>query len=200
MGIINYRYFDKSLKTIFFFILLSAAFNFTNVFLARKGIHTLFLFHIYAIFEFGCVSWFFKQQLTGLISKIIPALILIFSALCLFNFFYIQNKLELNTYTRSLESIIIIGYSIMFFNKQSQIDTKHSWGNYSLNWVNTSLLIFYSCSFFAFMIANYVANGDKVVAYIIWALYDTALLVENILFAIAFYKSKNQSIILNKTA
>ncbi len=197
-GSIKYRSLDKSLKIILLFNVFTGTLNFINHILATHRISNLFVFHFYAIFEFAIISWFYNVQFKGVVNKIIPPLVVTFGTLCLINFFFIQNniKLELNTYTRSLESIFIIGYSVMYFNQQSQTDNEHKWVDLSLNWVNSAFLIFYSCSFFTFMATNYFVRPDTTFTQnVIWGIYDTALLAENILFAIAFYKCRQQPII-----
>jgi hypothetical protein len=197
IGAIKYRSLDRSLKIILLFNIITGVLNLINHVLATHLISNLFIFHFYAIFEFAIISWFYNIQFKGIINKIIPPLVGIFSILCLVNFFYIQNniKIELNTYTRSLEGIVIIGYSVMFFNRQSQVDTQHTWGESSLNWANSSFLVFYSCSFFTFMVTNYFLHLDSRILNTIWGVYDAALIAENVLFAIAFLKCRQQPII-----
>ncbi|MDB4926662.1 hypothetical protein [Mucilaginibacter sp.] len=195
IALFNYKLLGMPLKVILYFLVFSAVLQTVNMILSSQYIPNLFVFHFYAIFEFAFVSWFYSLQFKGLINKLIPPMVLTFAVLCVINFFYIQKKLEFNTYTRSLEAVIIIGYCVMFFNKQMQTNSKYKWGSLSLNWINTGLLIFYSCSFFIFMFSNYLLNANKHIITVVWSTYDTIIILENILFAIAFYKCRKQPII-----
>jgi hypothetical protein len=192
---INYKFLTKPLKVLFFFNVFSLVLNTLNIILSTLSIQDLYLIHLYTIFEFGFISWFFALQFKGLIVKIIPPLVLVFAIWCIVNFLYVQTYTQLNTYTRSFESIIIIGYCLMFINKQSQIEASHNWGNLSLNWINSGILIFYSCSFFIFIFSNYLLYAPKRITVMVGSTYDVILIAENILFAIAFYKCKKQQII-----
>lgn len=191
----SYKLLSKPLKVFFFFNIFTFILNTLNIILSSLSIPDLYLIHLYTIFEFAFISWFYALQFKGFTVKIIPPLVLVFSIWCVLNFFYIQTYTQLNSYTRSFESVIIIGYCLMFINNQSQTEASHKWETLSLNWINFGILIFYSCSFFIFMFSNYLLYVDKRITVVVWGIYDVILLFENILFAIAFYKCKKQPII-----
>jgi hypothetical protein len=197
VALISYKVLSKPHKIILSFIVFSIVLNSVNLVLAIKSIHNLFMFHIYVGFEFAFVSSYFYTVLKGPITKIIPPLIIAFVVLCLVNFFYIQKATQLSTYTRAVESVMIVSYCIIFINRQSEKETSYTWGSLSLNWINTGILIFYSCSFITFMFTNYFLHAERSVTRIIWSTYDTFILIENILFAIAFYKCRKQPITLS---
>jgi hypothetical protein len=193
-AIINYSRLDNSHKVILFFLIFSALLNGLATFLALSGMSNLVIFHIYTIFEFAFISWFYMLQLKGLSVKIIPVLIGLFTIACIINSLFIQKKDEFNTYTRSIEAIIIISYCIILFSKQSLVENKVSWGRISINWINTGILVYYSGCFFSFIFSNYLLNASRTVNNIIWCTNDTILLFEYILFAVGFYQCKKQPI------
>lgn len=192
IAFINYKFLTKPLRVLFFFNVFTLVLNTLNIILSTLSIQDLYLVHLYAIFEFAFISWFFALQFKGWLVKAIPPLVIVFTIWCILNFFYVQTFGQLNTYTRSVEAIIIIAYCLIFINKQSQVDASHKWGDLSLNWVSAGLLIFYSCCFFIFMFSNYLIRADKHIIFIVYGSYDVILIAENILFAIAFYKCKKQ--------
>ncbi len=193
----NYKLLSIAHKTILFFLVFTIVLNGVNTYLANNNIHNVFMFHIYVGFEFAFVSFYFSQILKGLVKKISPYLVTIFALICVVNFFYIQNGLQLSTYTRAIESIIIVSYCLMFFNRQSQSEHSYKWTDLSYNWINTGLLVFYSCSLFTFMFTNYFLHADRSITKIVWGTYDTFILIENILFAIAFSKCRTHPITLS---
>jgi hypothetical protein len=191
----NYKLLGKPLKVFFYFNIFTFLLNSLNIVLSSLSIQDLYLIHLYAVFEFAFISWFYALQFKGRIVKVIPPLVVVFTIWCILNFFYVQTFGLLNTYTRSVESIIIIGYCLTFINKQGQIDASHKWGDSSVNWINAGILTFYSCNFFIFIFSNYLLRANSPIIRSIWTGYDVILLLENILFAIAFYKCKKQLII-----
>jgi hypothetical protein len=191
-AILNYRFLDQSLKTIFWFLIFSGLANLVALYLATHQKNNLFVIHIYTVFEFAFISWYYKLQLKGIYNKIIPILIFAFTVLCVLNVLFIQKSTLFNTYTRSLGAIIIIGYCIISFNKQSLLDHDYSWGAISFNWINTGLLIYYTGCFFTFVFSNYLLSSSSLLNLIIWNIDNTFLLVEYILFGVAFYKCRKQ--------
>ena len=193
-AIINYKRLSKSLKTILFFLIFIAIANTIMTVLNMKSINNLFLVHIYTVFEFAFLSWFYKLQLKGLAGKIIPVLIVLFTLLCLVNYFFIQKSDQSNTYTRSIEAIIIIGYCILLFSKQSLAENGIPWRKISVNWINVGVLIYYSGCFFTFVFMNYLMKASHFINHIVWGAMDTLLMFEYILFAVGFYQCKKQLI------
>lgn len=194
-ALFNYRRLDASLKTILFFLFATIVLNTTAIIMSAHFISNLTVFHIYTIFEFAFISWFYKLQFKGWLSKIIPYSIVVFTVLCIVNLFFIQNKIEFNTYTRSLGAIVFIGYSLLLFNKQSADDDDQKWADKSLNWINSGILIYYASCFFTFIFSNYLLGASAIVNHIVWCVVDTVLLLEYILFGIGFYKCRKPQII-----
>ena len=196
IGLLSYKILNRSSKTVFYFLITSLVSVSINTLLANLGKSNLFAFHIYQVFEFCFVSYFYSVSVKGLMSKLFPYLVLIFTALCIFNFFYIQKgHSQFNSYTRSLEAIIIIIYAVIYLLKQSSTENSYRFGDLPDNWVNIALLIFYSCTFFVFAFANQLLTEGLFVNFIAWTSYNAVLLLENILFSIAFYKCRKQPII-----
>jgi len=194
IAFINYKYLGTSLKIIFAFLVFSGIVNTAAQILAEHKISNLFIFHIYSIFEFGFISWFYKIQLKAPVTKIILVLIILFTVACIINFIFIQNNIEFNTYTRPIEALIIIGYCALFFNQQSQADNGEKWADISLNWINTSFLIYFAGSFFTFIFSNYLLTAGKHINNIVWGSYYIILIAENILFSVGFYRCRKQPI------
>lgn len=194
-ALINYKLLDKPLKIILLFLIVSGVADAIAVILAINHRPNLMIFHIYAIFEFAFISWYYKLQLKNRLAKIIPLLIIMFTIACIINFVFIQKNIEFNTYTRSLEAIIIIGYNIILFSRQSYIDADYNWSSMSLNWINTGILVYYSSCLLVFTFSNYLLNAGKFINNVIWNTHATITVLQYILFSIGFYKCKKQQII-----
>jgi len=189
VGFLNYKRLIWPLKIIFYFILFSGIANLINLILIYHHRHSIFIFHIYTIFEFAFISLFYLNLFKKSWHKPILILIGAFSLLCMVNFIFIQKGLEFNTYTRSLEAVMIIGYCVAYLNQQSIADTEHNWGSNSLNWINAGILVYYSSGLFMFIASNYLMKHLAFPVYI-FLLLDTFLLFEYVLFAIGFYKCR----------
>lgn len=193
LALVNYKFLNKSLKIILYFLLLSLVCNIINQVFVFQHKPDLFIPHIYTVFEFALISFFYYTQFIGFIKKMIPFLVAAFTIACLLNFFFLQDyKIQYNSYTRAVEAVIVIFYSMLFFLNQSEADQNHSFVDLSQNWVNIGLLIFYSCNFFVLAFSNFLLSKGIKAALIAWLIYDIFLVAENILFAIAFHKCKKR--------
>jgi hypothetical protein len=126
----------------------------------------------------------------GAWQKIMLTLVIVLGIFCLVDFIFIQNGIQVDTYPGTVEAIIIIAYSVLYLNQQSNIETNNSWGQSGLNWVNIAFLIYYGCGLFMFISTNYLMQFGPTVNFIVWSVFDTILVVESILFATGFYKCK----------
>jgi len=190
IALFRYRFLSFSFKVLLWFLLFSSVGNAINIILANYHVATTTLFHIYTIFEFAFITWFYNIVFAEKSRYILIALVIIFTILCVINFFFIQSGAEVDTYTGTLEAVIIIGYTILYFFKQSSNEQNITWVQNGLNWINISFLIYYGCGLCMFISTNYLSRASQSVNLIVWSVFDTILLIEYLLFAVGFYKCK----------
>ncbi|MBD1383754.1 hypothetical protein IDJ75_00570 [Mucilaginibacter rigui] len=191
-GIKNYNFLTKPLKVILWFLVFQGFANVINLTMIAFHYYTTPLFHVYSIFEFLFISLFYSKFYSVKKQKSIYALIAVFTVLCIINYLFIQNKIEFNTYTRPLEAIIIIVYSMLFILKQN--NEEQNWGDDAYNWINAGILIYFASCLFMFIFSNYLLGAGKLINRIVWGAHDTILLLQYILFAVGLYKCKTQRI------
>lgn len=195
-GLLYYKYLPLPYRIILGFVIFSGLVNSVNLFMMHiLHMQTIIIFHIYAVFEFLFLSMFYRcfQNKTG--RNFIAALMALFTVLCVVNFVFFQKINAINTYTRTFEAVIIMAYCVQFIFTQSDIDMEKKWGENGLNWINAGILIYYSSGIFLFMSSNYLIHADIIFNDIVWAIIDTMLVVEYILYAIGFYKCRAQQTI-----
>jgi hypothetical protein len=112
--------------------------------------------------------------------------------LCIVNYLFIQNKIEFNTYTRPLEAIMIIVYSMLYILNQS--NDEQDWGDNIYNWINAGILLYFASCLFMFISSNYLLNAGKHINRIVWGAHDAILVIQYVLFAVGFYKCKTHRI------
>jgi hypothetical protein len=154
--------------------------------------YTAYLLHIYTIFEFLFISLFYSSFYERKHRNIFYAIIAVFTAICIINFLFIQTTIGFNTYTRPLEAIMIIVYSMLYILKQNNDD--QNWGDNMYNWINAGILLYFASCLFMFISSNYLLNAGRHINRIVWATHDTILVIQFILFAVGFYKCKTHRI------
>jgi hypothetical protein len=189
----KYKRADRALLLIFYYLLLDGLVNLLAAFLADRKINNLPLLHIFTILEFLLLSYFYIKILKeALIRKVIGALMVIFPLVCILNFTFFQSIFRFNTYTRPLEVLIVMAYSLAYFAQINEADNEKRWISNPLNWINTGVLLYFSGALFVYSFSNLT------VAYIIspkyyslnlfiWNIHATLLLAMYLLFSWGFY-------------
>jgi hypothetical protein len=188
-ALFRYRFLTPPFKILLWFYVFSAISNALNITLPWYHIHTIFLFHIYTIFEFAFITWFYNIVFDKKWNNIMISMVAVFTLLCIINFF-VQSGDQIDTYTSTLEAVIIIGYSILYLIKQNNIDQDIAWGKNGLNWINISIILYYGSGLFMFISTNYLMKAGLNVNIIVWSVFDTILVTQYLLFAVGFYKCK----------
>ncbi len=187
-AIIRYRALSNELKCIAWYLFVAAFTSIINTMLSRNNINNMPVMHFYTMLEFSILALFYKQLLQG-ISKFISALIPFFILLCIANVIFFQNILTFNTYTKSVEAILIIFFSIAYFkNMLDATGSEIKWAG-PLVYINSGLLFYFSGSFILFVIQNILIQNKDLVS-IMWSIHATILLLLYILIAVALWKHK----------
>ncbi|MES2267372.1 MAG: hypothetical protein V4520_11455 [Bacteroidota bacterium] len=186
-ALLNFNKLTTPLKLIFWYLVFSGLFNLVAILLIYKHHTTTWMLHVYAIIEFICHSVFYSTFFSKKKWRVFLVLMISFTTLCIVNFFFIQNKIEFNTYTRPIGAIIIIIYSLLFILKQQNEEQK--WGDNIYNWVNAGILLYFASCLFMFIFSNYLLASPDV-SRTVWAIHDTVLIFEYLLIAVGFYKCR----------
>lgn len=168
-------------KLIFLLVCLSIFSDFLSVYLAREFGNNMPWFHTWSIIESLILIFFFKIEIgkkrlilftgTGLIAFLI------------INSVILGDIYRFNTIGRSVVALVIILYCIFYyhnlFQSQKEIFIERS-GTF---WVVSGILIYFSGSFFSFMLYEKIMIVDKSS---VWVYHNIANFLKNILFSIGF--------------
>lgn len=191
-AIVKYRHFNAPLTIIFSYLLFAGMVNACAAALAFRHINNLPLLHVYTIFEFLFLGVFFylviqRQRLR----KIILGSLLLFPVYCLINFTLIQGLYVFNSYTRPVEAILLLSFSLVYFYIQTNDNHDLGWHTQPKTWMVIGILIYFSSSLIQFSFSNivsvHVSANTKLV---IWAFHATLVLIMYILFTVGFAKCR----------
>lgn len=190
----NYQYLNMALKILLAFLIFSAVVNVVGTVFAR-GFHmrTTAIVHIYTPFEFTFLSLFFAEFYQKQAKNIIYSIAVVFVVFCIYNSLFIQKAMIINSYTRSVDAIILIVYSMLYFLKSND-DLETQWSQQVNNWMVAGILLYYASSLFMFIFFNYLLIPDQM-SFIIWGIHNTILIIEYILFAIGYSKCRQHQTI-----
>ncbi|MBS1741724.1 MAG: hypothetical protein JST81_01710 [Bacteroidetes bacterium] len=175
-GIVLYRYFSRVEKALLILLFLNGICNLVGSLLAYNKINNLPVIHVYTFLE-GIVLMLFFLFLfnTPLLTKILYTLIIVFSAFCLLNSIFIQQIFAYNTYSRTLEALIIIALCLYYFTLQLQEDFQP--GKYPGFWYVLGLFIYFSSSLTIFILSNQSFNLNRTFLLVMWNVHAGMLLL-----------------------
>ncbi|WP_454803951.1 hypothetical protein [Mucilaginibacter phyllosphaerae] len=191
-AVINYQVLPKAFKIILWFLIFSGGLNIVNLVGIRYGYNSITLLNIYTIFEFIFLGLYYSEFFEKKGQKVIALLMAAFTVACIINYFFIQNKIEFNTYTRSAGAVMLIVFSLLYILKQS--NDEESWSANKYNWINAGILLYYASCLFMFAFSNYLLSASQQVNQTVWIIHDTIMIFEYILFAVGFSKCRTQQI------
>ncbi|MBV9988779.1 MAG: hypothetical protein JO301_13965 [Chitinophagaceae bacterium] len=186
-----------ALVLLFGYLVMSAIVNITAVVLATLHHRNLWLLHVYTVLETVILLLFFIRLIPARRAKtVVWSLMILFPVACIVNWLFLQNSSNFNTYTRSIEAIIIIGVSAYCWVSSSAETVRMRWTDNPVNWVISGLLLYFASALFLFLFSNYLlantqTKADDPIWDIVWVTHGFLLVIMYILFGIGFIKSKN---------
>ena len=189
IGFIKKKHLVNELKIIFFFTCNSIIFELISRTMAVYKITNLYLFHLYVLTEFFFISWFYYEVFKRHIPpKTVPTIFLIFIVFSLIDTFVLHNPFTFNSYAKTLECLIIVGYTVFYlyttfdeFQDEDPSDTPTFW-------INAGFLFYFSGCLFLFTFSNFILTQGKPMGMIIWALHAFFIIIMYLMIALGFWK------------
>lgn len=189
----NRRRATLALQVLFIYLLIATIINVTAIVLATFGQRNLWLLHLYTVLETVILLFFFIQLVRSRKAKtVIWSLLILFPLACLFNWLFVQDSSYFNTYTRSVEALLIIGISAWYWLSSGKETLHIAWTDNPLNWIVSGLLLYFASALFLFLFSNFLLdNPNNMIRDIVWVTHGLLLVTMYILFGIGFTKLKN---------
>jgi hypothetical protein len=188
IGIVHLKKFPFYLKVIVAFTLASGITSGACIFLAKRGINNMPVFHAFTIAGFILCSIFYKQVLTSTkVEKAIFPVLFLFLVFATTSTILWQGLSVFNSYTLTFETIVTIVYCLMLFYKLLGADSSSLKENGPLIWINTGFLLYFSGSLFLFLFPQFL-TAPQWVYEIGWIIHAILVLLMYTFFSIAFIK------------
>ena len=193
MGVYRYKYTSPPLRTILFYLAVAGITNAIAAFYAFRHRNNLPLLHIYTIAELLLLVRFYQQTMTSqAIRQWARLTLLLFPVVCIVNFIFFQSIYSFNSYTRPLESIILLIFSILYLSQATDNERASGRGIAPETWIVIGILLYFASTLFQFIFANIVSHhasyGTKL---LIWDIHASLVLIMYLLFAVGFFRCKN---------
>jgi len=128
--------------------------------------------HVYTVVEFSWITWFYYVAMPSYLPrKVAIGAIIVFAVAALLNTIYLQPVTQFNTYARTLASIIVITYALIYFYKIISEVQITNLEKDPIFWVNTGFLIYFSGSTLLFVFSNFILPFKTSLNIYVWALH-----------------------------
>ena len=191
IGLINSKYWNRAAKIIFIYLLINGSFDLVINILALRHINNLPLVHLFTVVEFISISFFYQDVLK--ISRNSIAFILLqlgFVIACIVNAMFFQDIHTFNSYTLSLNALILMIFAVNLFAKLFTQQSSKKVSSFPVFWYNTGLFLYFSGSFIYYVFSNYLLYVSRRSFDIIINLHAGFVLIMYIFLAIGFMKCK----------
>jgi hypothetical protein len=161
LALLRYKSFSTALRIFSWFLFISGIIQAISLVLWFMNKNNMPLLHVYVATGFLSLALFYKHILHDFIGKrLMISLIVGFLCFTIFNSLFIQSIYTFNSHARTLESILIIIFSLSTLMLAQHEVTKESKKQafISLNWINSGLLIFYASNILIFYFGESLIN------------------------------------------
>ena len=174
----------KGLWLVFVYLLCSLAFDFIHQFSSED---TNILNGVFTIFEFAVFAYFFNLIINIPLAKRVMSFTSIIVLTILIILFIRANKRNFDSFSASLESVIIIIYCLIFFFEQ--ISKPQTYFLYTLPyfWIVLGILIYMASTLFLFILAGNLSD-EEFRKY--WIINSISNIISNIIFGIGFLMNR----------
>ena len=193
IAVSRYNNLSACAKWLLYYLVFAATVNTTATILTWNKEPNLWLLHIYTAVESFFLLLYFKFIIQNkTVNSAIRLLIWVFPLFCIINFLFLQSFTNFNTYTRPVESIILISCSAVYWWQENEADAEKEWINIPNNWFVTGIMLYFAGAFFLFLMANFFLSplALKTVRNIVWDTHASFLLIMYLLMAVGFLKCR----------
>jgi hypothetical protein len=186
----NYRSLNLPVRIIFYHLITAFAVERTAHILMNLFVNNMPLLHFYTVTEFLFISTFLKLQLhSKSVRKTITVIQTLFVIFSIFNSIFIQQIREFNSYSRSLEAMILIVLILYLFASEIRNPTPKNSVNTGFNWINSGLIIYFTSNLFLFALNNYYDPTNKKIYEIFWTVHAALCISMYSLISIGIWKT-----------
>jgi hypothetical protein len=147
--------------------------------------------HIYAVLEFGIMLEVFRTYFKALpINRLARLLFIAFVAFAVFEAYFLERIGFFNSYSRGIESIVLIAFSLYFYLnllQKLQVEQVH---RFPMFWIATGVLIYFAGNLFLFAAANeLLLNVSDELNVELYKIHNFLNILKNLLFAYGLWLS-----------
>lgn len=146
------------------------------------------LFHAYLLIEFSFLVIIYRIHLEPILSRaVMVSLFIAFTLFALIDPWLLQSIWDFPSYTRTVETIIVIGFCVLYFVQTLRKLQVESIQRTFMFWVSTGLLIYFVSNLLVTLFGNMLATAADPKAWnAIWSVHNMLNILLYLSFGIAY--------------
>jgi len=191
-AIFRFRYLTRIKYVLVVLLIISVIVAVIARYLWHLQENNLYLLHYYTVLEFcGWASIFYLLFEGVFMKRYILSIGVLFVLFAILNSIFWQHLETFNSNSRSLESVILISWSIAYYLKLFKEKKVVYLERNASFWINAAALIYFSGSFLLFGFSNVLLHLNSYEIKEVWVIHAFFLIVHYILITIGIWiKSK----------
>lgn len=191
LAVKNYKSYTVALKYVTWYLVLSAATQVISFALWKMSRNNYPILHVYTLFEYFVILGFYSSVLEGIISKLVTRVLLYtFLLFSVFDSLFIESIFLFNTYSRSIEALILITLAICWFIKIVGETEEERAGTQGINYINSGFFIYFSSSIIMFSYSSFIEKMSINSRLNVWTIHTFLVVQLYILIFIGLWKAK----------
>jgi len=180
------------LRPLMYYLLLSVVTQIASFILWKSSINNMPILHVYTLFEFIVLFWFFALVFRGTIPKmLLLSVAILFCTFSIVDSLYIEPIYQFNTISRSVEALLFIFLSVMWLVHNIAMDESGALPNRSgANYIIAGLFVYFSGSVVLFSFSNDINRMAFSLSLNIWSLHTLLLVIMYLAMTIGLLKYK----------
>lgn len=188
-----YKHFPAALKNISYYMIVSAVTQVLSYIFWKQSKNNFPILHVYTVVEYLLLLKFYHSILKGFLSTVVYlCLLIIIPLFFITDSLFIENIHTYNTFSRSIEALVIIFLAMCCYIKIVSDDREDSRLQKPLKFINSAFLIYFSGSVMLFSFASSFAKLALKLSIGIWALHTLLAVTLYTLIALGLWKYRKQ--------
>lgn len=191
-GLIRYKFLKGGIKWIFWFVVFGTVMQLLSRAIIPLLKTNLPLMHLYVPIKFFLLSMAYRHFLDGFLNKkVIYGITIIVISYSVINSLFIQSIYnQFPNFVRAICIFILAVYAMLWFLKSLREMKITSLRAEPIVWINTGALIYFSGSFFIFILSNIILKQFNNLLLYSFRFSSFLMILFYFLIAIGFWKTK----------
>ena len=173
IGALNFKTFNTSLKVLFFYLCASGITELVSFMMAHQKMNNTIVFLVFTVIEYiSFLSLYCIEIKTPAFKKFYLFMLFFFGAIFLLNIFYFGGIDRIDTFSSTVESVVLIFTSIYYF--YYILNNLHipKLNQFYFFCINSAILIYFSMSLCLFLFSQYILQHDQFILRPLWIIHN----------------------------